>query len=132
MRTSTAHQPIAQVIRRCAFTLIEVLVVLGIVAVLLALLVPAVQMVRESAQRTQCISNLKQIGLALHGYHDANRHFPPALCVVSSLYNCPPAPDNSQYFSWMTRILPYLEREAISAQINWHAWPWWQPPLPAR
>ena len=63
--------------KRRGFTLIELLVVIAIIAVLIALLLPAVQAAREAARRAQCVNNLKQLGLAMHNYHDANDVFPP-------------------------------------------------------
>src|SRR5579871_4304757 len=89
---------------RKAFTLIELLVVIAIIAILVALLVPAVQKVRAAAQKTQCENNLKQIGLALLGYHDAKKGFPGNHRLSAT---------NSVRMRWFTKILPYLDQNNI-------------------
>ncbi|MDZ4683509.1 MAG: DUF1559 domain-containing protein [Planctomycetaceae bacterium] len=83
------------------FTLIELLVVIAIIAILIALLLPAVQQAREAARRTQCKNNLKQIGLALHNYHDTFTVFPPTICV---------GPGDGGEWSLPARILPYVDQ----------------------
>ncbi|HEX4592008.1 MAG TPA: DUF1559 domain-containing protein [Gemmataceae bacterium] len=92
-----------QTSKRPAFTLIELLVVIAITAILIGLLLPAVQKVREAANRTRCQNNLKQIGLAIHNYHDANRLMPPSRL-------------GPQYATWCVLILPYLEMDALYKQ----------------
>jgi prepilin-type N-terminal cleavage/methylation domain-containing protein/prepilin-type processing-associated H-X9-DG protein len=95
--------------RRAGFTLIELLVVIAIIAVLVGLLLPAVQKVREAAARTQCINNLKQLGLALHNYYSTYSAFPPGWIRNSNLPT--PAPDPS--WSWSCFLLPYIEQQNI-------------------
>jgi prepilin-type N-terminal cleavage/methylation domain-containing protein/prepilin-type processing-associated H-X9-DG protein len=97
---------------RSAFTLIELLVVIAIIGVLVALLVPAVQKVREAAARVQCANNLKQIGLALHGFHDSNKALPPGYLATAAY------PGTSPGWGWAAFILPYLEQTALYRQLN--------------
>lgn len=94
--------------RKHGFTLIELLVVIAIIAILIALLLPAVQQAREAARRTQCKNNMKQLGLALHNYHDVHRAFPPGWIAVDG--NVQSAHDGLNGAGWGTMILPYMEQ----------------------
>jgi prepilin-type N-terminal cleavage/methylation domain-containing protein/prepilin-type processing-associated H-X9-DG protein len=103
---------------RTAFTLIELLVVIAIIAILMALLVPVVQKVREAAACAQCANNLKQIGLALHGYHDANGAFPQAYQPLTPADATAPTGTGAYGVSVFTLILPYLEQETVYRRID--------------
>jgi prepilin-type N-terminal cleavage/methylation domain-containing protein/prepilin-type processing-associated H-X9-DG protein len=103
-------------LRRRAFTLIELLVVIAIIAILIALLVPAVQKVREAAARTQCQNNLKQLGLAVHNYLNTYRSYPAQGCPSTSLLNSSNWPKSAH--AWGTRILPYIEQDALYKQYD--------------
>jgi prepilin-type processing-associated H-X9-DG protein len=90
--------------RRRGFTLFQLLVVLAVLAILLGLLLPAVQKVREAAARVQSQNNLKQIAIAIHGYHDANGSMPPGI--------------DAKQFSGLARLLPYIEQDAVYKKID--------------
>jgi prepilin-type N-terminal cleavage/methylation domain-containing protein/prepilin-type processing-associated H-X9-DG protein len=116
--------------QRSAFTLIELLVVIAIIAILIGLLLPAVQKVREAAARSQCQNNLKQLGVAAQNYHSAFERFPPGVNlnqVVTGLYDTangkndlssPPPVFPGQSFSLFEALLPFLEQEIIYSKLN--------------
>jgi prepilin-type N-terminal cleavage/methylation domain-containing protein/prepilin-type processing-associated H-X9-DG protein len=112
--------------QRRAFTLIELLVVIAIIAILVAILVPAVQKVREAANRTTCQNNLKQVGIALHAYHDDKHQLPqnsrPASAAASTVR-----------LRWYTKLLPYIDQQPLWNQYdttsNWDSTPTSTPPV---
>ena len=92
------------------FTLVELLVVIAIIGILIALLLPAVQAAREAARRAHCTNNLKQIGLALHNYHDAMGTFPTGIVATT--------PPNNPKWGWSALILPYIEQGPLHETLN--------------
>lgn len=124
---------------RPAFTLVELLVVIAIIGILVALLLPAVQAAREAARRAQCLNNLKQHALGTHTFHDTYKRFPSAHQVAPvtycGTYQCPPPPGGvtssgtpreGSFWSWQTRIAPFIEMNSIYEEFDLTAWPWWQ------
>ena len=103
------------ILKRRGFTLIELLVVIAIIAVLIALLLPAVQAAREAARRSQCVNNLKQMGLAVHNYESTNGTLPPGVVYPSPVDNWGWGP------SGLLSLLPFLEQTALynACNFNW-------------
>lgn len=113
------------------FTLIELLVVVAIVGLLVSLLLPAVQSAREAARRAQCMNNMRQIGLAMHQYHDAHGCFPAAYLTKpgGDLVHGNPDPstgDSGPGWAWLSRLLPHLEQSPLFSSMNQNL-PCWMP-----
>src|SRR6266851_5083502 len=104
--------------RRRAFTLVELLVVIAIIGILMGLLLPAVQKIRESAARIKCGNNLKQIGLALHNYHDTLNMFPPGYIDGNTDPFSTPNNDVGPGWGWAAFLLPFMEQDNLYKQIN--------------
>jgi prepilin-type N-terminal cleavage/methylation domain-containing protein/prepilin-type processing-associated H-X9-DG protein len=121
--------------KRRAFTLIELLVVIAIIAVLIGLLLPAVQKVREAANRVTCTNNLKQLGIAAHAYHDSNGKFPPGVLMCYGQHDdptnstlgsgCETQLDMMEPFgpNWAVLILPFIEQQNLYNQANVRSYP---------
>ncbi len=122
MFTAPVERPTSA--RRTGFTLIELLVVIAIIAVLVGLLLPAVQKVREAAARMSCSNNLKQLGLGAHNYHSSVGKFPPGVNVPAVITNLsggqssPPPLVAGQSFSLFEALLPYIEQNNVYSQLN--------------
>jgi prepilin-type N-terminal cleavage/methylation domain-containing protein len=116
---------------RCGFTLIELLVVMAIIGILVALILPAVQASREAARRTQCKNNLRQLGVAFHGYNDAARQLPPTYVAVRNtilphFLGIAGPYDDVNIHTYGEFLLPYIEQIAIYKSIDFHA-PYFSP-----
>jgi len=111
--SSMARSPLVRRRMRIAFTLIELLVVIAIIAILIALLLPAVQQAREAARRTQCKNGLKQLGLAMHNYHDVFKRFPNGSTGSSNGVGT-----GTYGWAWSMRLLPYIDQAPLFNQLD--------------
>jgi prepilin-type N-terminal cleavage/methylation domain-containing protein/prepilin-type processing-associated H-X9-DG protein len=102
---------------RKAFTLIELLVVIAIIGILIALLLPAVQKVREAANRAKCDNNLKQVALAAHGFHDNHDRFPPAFNAIANPNSWPPKVEAGKTYSLFMSLMPYFEQDNLRRNL---------------
>lgn len=112
--------------RRQGFTLVELLVVIAIIGVLVSMLLPAVQAAREAARRMSCGNNMKQLGLALHQYHDKYKLFPPDAIYLGNQKNTNSAPADVRNFTWCSLLLPYMEQQPLHDRINFSVPGWAQ------
>lgn len=102
--------------RKQGFTLVELLVVIAIIGILVALLLPAVQAAREAARRMQCSNNLKQLGVALHNYHDTHKSMPPGFLPKRNANGA--KTNNVNLWAWGALVLPFMEQQALHDKLN--------------